>query len=134
MAARSRNGNGTIHSLIAITAKLEGTVATLTETWRVQEASASEGRRQLHVKFDDLKDKITSDMTAVKTDLHDMKQGVAEITTEMADMRPKVENLEAIRLQAKGAGVIVKVVYAGIAGLIGAALGVFGYMARLSIH
>jgi hypothetical protein len=132
MAARSRNGNGTLHNLIAVTAKLEGTVATMTEAWRTQELSASEGRRQLHNKFDDLKDKVTNDLTAVRLDAHDTKQTVAEIGNDIAEIRPEVETLKAIRLQAKGAGIVVKIIYAGIAGLIGAAVGAFGYMLHLS--
>ena len=70
---------------------LEPTVKTLTTTWQSQEVSASQGRRDLHQKFDGLALKVSELAgkvdTAVK-DIGDMKPsaGANRTTAIVLDM------------------------------------------------
>jgi hypothetical protein len=90
---------------------LQATVNTLVTTWQSQEASASQGRRDLHQKFD-----------ALRTDVHNMASQVAGALKDIADIKPSVEAFEDAKEQAKGAQKIGKLIWAALpfgGGLIG---------------
>jgi outer membrane murein-binding lipoprotein Lpp len=83
---------------------LESTVKTLVSTWQSQEASASQGRRDLHFKFDALSEKVSSLSAKVDT-------AIADIT----DIKPSVEAFETAKAQAVGAQKLGKWIWAGLA-------------------
>lgn len=76
---------------------LESTVKTLVSTWQSQEASASQGRRDLHQKFDALRDQV-SGMTAK------LDTAIKDIT----EIKPSVEAFKSAKEQAKGAQTLGK--------------------------
>ena len=86
-----REVNRTIVEMSRAIGGLELTVKTLTTTWQSQEAGASQGRRDLHQKFDGLSDKVTG--LAGKVDI---------ALKELGEMKPSVEAFENAKLQAIG--------------------------------
>lgn len=90
---------------------LESTVKTLVSTWQSQETLASQGRRDLHQKFDQL-----------RTDVHNMATQVAGALTDIADLKPSVEAFKTARTEARGAQKLGKWLF-GLIGLAGTALG-----------
>ena len=86
-----REVNRTIIEMSRAIGALESTVKTLTTTWQSQEVSASEGRRDLHKKFDGLAGKVSE--LAGKLDI---------AVKEIGEMKPSVDALEVAKLQAIG--------------------------------
>jgi uncharacterized protein YoxC len=78
---------------------LESTVKGMVQTWQSQEASASQGRRDLHQKVDALRDEFH----AHQTDLHDMGTQIAGALKDIAEMRPTVDQVRSAREQVTGA-------------------------------
>jgi uncharacterized protein YukE len=94
---------------------LESTVKSLVQTWQSQETLASQGRRDLHQKFD-----------ALRLDVHSMATQVAGALTDIAALKPSVDAFEDARTEARGAQKLGRRLFAGIGAigtLIGAALG-----------
>lgn len=71
---------------------LESTVKSMLQTWQSQEAAASQGRRDLHMKFDNLSDKVTG--LASKVDI-----AILDITA----IKPSVEAFDNAKQRAMGA-------------------------------
>lgn len=71
---------------------LESTVKTLVTTWQSQELSASQGRRDLHIKFDALSEKVTG-----------LSAKVDEAIRDITDIKPSVEAFDIAKERAKGA-------------------------------
>ncbi len=82
---------------------LESTVKTMVSTWQSQEASASQGRRDLHQKFDALADKVTG--LAGKVDA-----AIRDIT----EIKPSVAAFEDAKAQAIGAQKLGKWIWAAL--------------------
>ncbi|GEC52275.1 outer membrane murein-binding lipoprotein Lpp [Bradyrhizobium japonicum] len=83
--------NAALLQMAAKIGGLESTVSTLLQTWQRMEEKASEGRKDLHRKVDDLR----ADMTA-------MGAQVATATKDIADMKPTVQAVQNVRVQATG--------------------------------
>lgn len=90
---------GALREMARTIGGLESTVKSMVQTWQSQEASASQGRRDLHQKVDALREEFH----AHQTDLHDMGTQIAGALKDIADMRPTVEQVRAAREQATGA-------------------------------
>lgn len=82
---------------------LESTVKNLVTTWQSQEASASQGRRDLHRKVDELRE-----------DLHQVGNQVAGALKDIADIKPSVEAFENAKAQAIGAQKLGKWIWAAL--------------------
>lgn len=82
---------------------LESTVKTLLTTWQSQDASASQGRRDLHQKFD-----------AVRQEVSGLAAQVATAVKDIADIKPSVEAFKNARQQAQGAQKLGKFIWAGL--------------------
>ncbi|WP_309142424.1 DUF1515 family protein [Bradyrhizobium sp. sGM-13] len=82
---------------------LESTVKTLVSTWQSQEIQASQGRRDLHQKFDALSEKVS--VLAGK-----VEAAIKDIT----EIKPSVEAFETAKERAVGASMFGKVLW-GIA-------------------
>lgn len=84
---------------------LESTVKSLVSTWQTQETSASQGRRDLHIKFDALSEKVSGMSAKVDTAIRDI-----------TDIKPSVEAFEDAKSQAVGAQKLGKWIWAGLLG------------------
>jgi uncharacterized protein YoxC len=82
---------------------LESTVKTLVTTWQSQDASASQGRRDLHQKFD-----------AVRQEVSGLAAQVATVVKDIADIKPSVEAFENAKQQAQGAQKLGKWIWGGL--------------------
>lgn len=82
---------------------LESTVKSLVSTWQSQETNASQGRRDLHTKFDALSEKVT--VMAAKVDT-----AIRDITL----IKPSVEAFENAKAQAIGAQKLGKWIWAAL--------------------
>ncbi len=81
-----------IHDFSRALGSLEASVTNLTRTWAEQERNASEGRRALHQKMDDIKDDVSS-----------LTGRVDSMATEMGEIRPAVVEFKKQRERAIGA-------------------------------
>lgn len=82
---------------------LKGTVDAMADQWRRQEQSASEGRRTLHGKVDDLAKQQAS-----------LASQVAQQTLELAEVKPAIKRFEADRQRREGANSMVKLLWGSI--------------------
>lgn len=80
---------------------LGSTVKSLETTWRGQEAAATEGRRELHRKFEAMSEKVST-----------LSGRVEEILKDILDMKPTVKAIETARERAIGAGMLGKALWA----------------------
>ena len=102
-----------LRDLSRIVGGLESTVKTLVSTWQSQEATASQGRRDLHQKFDNLRDEVHVVATKVTSALDDI-----------AEIKPSVEAFDIAKHRVEGARTLGKMIWLAIGGL----SGLFGYM------
>jgi hypothetical protein len=82
---------------------LESTVKTLVSTWQSQEAGASQGRRDLHHKFDSLADRVAGIASKLDTAIKDI-----------VDIKPAVAAFEDAKSQAIGAQKLGKGIWAAL--------------------
>src|SRR4051812_33060087 len=82
---------------------LESSVKTLTETWQQQDREATEGRRLLYDKVDELKSaqaKMASQFT--------------QLTSKFAEIEPAIKRFERERQRKEGANSLAKIIWAGL--------------------
>jgi chromosome segregation ATPase len=94
---------------------LKQTVQNQMTMWANQEKNASEGRRILHDKVEDLKDTVT-----------DVVNRVASVETKLTEIKPEVQEFKNQREQQKGAMKLGKVLWTAMlagSGTMGAAIG-----------
>ncbi|MES2671640.1 MAG: DUF1515 family protein [Pseudomonadota bacterium] len=82
---------------------LESTVKTLVSTWQSQEMHASQGRRDLHQKFDALAEKVQVLASKVEAAIKDI-----------TEIKPSVDAFEQAKHQAQGAQTLGKWIWGGI--------------------
>lgn len=80
---------------------LQATVATMVSTWQSQEVNASQGRRDLHQKFD-----------AMATKVSELAQKVNKAIEDITEIKPSVDAFETARDQAIGAQKLGKGIWA----------------------
>ncbi|MGY4259778.1 outer membrane murein-binding lipoprotein Lpp [Bradyrhizobium sp. USDA 4516] len=83
--------NAALLQMAAKIGGLESTVATLLHTWTQMEAKASDGRKDLHQKVDALRAEMTT-----------MGAQLATATKDIADMKPTVQAVQNVQVQATG--------------------------------
>jgi hypothetical protein len=85
--------------------ELTSTVRSLETNWRNQDEKASTGRAVLHTKIDEL-----------RSDFHDWKGKLEAVITDVAEMKPTVDEVRTAKQRAIGAFMVSRVLYAvGIA-------------------
>jgi chromosome segregation ATPase len=84
-------------------ASLEATVKHLTETWARQDQEATEGRRRLHEKIDEL-----------KSQQEGLENTVKQQTKELAEIKPAIKRFEEQRQRQEGARSLFKVLWVGV--------------------
>lgn len=95
--------NGEIHQVSAELGGLKKAVEMMTATWRDQERAATEGRRLLHTKFDELKGEMAS-----------TKSRVGQMTDEIAEIKPAIKRFEAQRQREEGGRSAAKLIWMAI--------------------
>jgi hypothetical protein len=80
---------------------LGATVKSLESTWRSQEAAATEGRRELHRKFEAMADKVST-----------LSGRVEQILRDILNMQPIIDEVETAKQRAIGAGMLGKALWA----------------------
>lgn len=80
---------------------LGATVKSIEATWRQQDAAATEGRRELHRKFEAMTDKVST-----------LSGRVEEILKDILNMKPIVREVETAKQRAIGAGMAGKALWA----------------------
>lgn len=85
-----------IHAYSRALGSLEASVTNLIKTWSEQERNASEGRRELHRKFDDLKDTL-------KDEINDLARRFETMATDMTEIKPAIDEFKNQRQRAIGA-------------------------------
>lgn len=105
---------GEIHQVSAELGGLKAAVEMMTTTWAAQEKSATEGRRQLHTKFDDIRNEVTK-----------LAGRVDQMGQNLSEIKPAIEVFKLARERQLGAqwmGKLIWMAFIGIAGAAGAAL------------
>jgi uncharacterized protein YlxW (UPF0749 family) len=92
-------------------AALTATVKLMTDTWRLQEAGASAGRKEVYQKLEAVKDQVTS-----------LENEVGGLSKEVAVIAPSVKAFDNAVQQAKGAKTLGKIIW-GLIGLSGMGIG-----------
>ncbi|WP_166295344.1 DUF1515 domain-containing protein [Bradyrhizobium sp. 2S1] len=87
---------------------LESTVKTLTATWQQQEQSASNGRRDLHQKVEALRSDVSTKVDGLRGDMVKMGAQVETAIKDIAAMKPVVQAVENVAVQATGVRNVTK--------------------------
>ena len=111
----------TLGSLKATVDHLGASIKHMTEMWLAQEKSASEGRRALYDKVEEVKDTVTA-----------LNSRIGSVENTITAIKPAVQEFENQREQQKGAIKLGKVLWAGMlaaSGTMGAAIAwAFGHL------
>jgi uncharacterized membrane protein len=94
---------GEIHQVSAELGRLKNAVEMMTDTWRAQERAATDGRRALHDKFDEL-----------KTEMTETRGRVGQMSNELAEIKPAIKRFEAQRQRQEGASSAMKVIWGAV--------------------
>ena len=112
--------SGQVDEVSAMIGGLQAAVEHMTSTWQSQENSASAGRRELHRKFDDVRNEVTK-----------LTGEVERMSEDIAEIKPAIEIFKAARSRQEGAqwlGRLIWVAFIGIAGTAGAAIAEFFHL------
>lgn len=92
-----------VHEMSRAIGKLEAIVKALTETWQRQDDEATEGRRVLHNKMDELRQQ----QAVLTTKLEQQ-------TKQLSEIEPAIKRFEAQRQRQEGAASLFKVLWLGV--------------------
>ncbi|MCS3447260.1 MULTISPECIES: DUF1515 family protein [Bradyrhizobium] len=100
--------NAALLQMAAKIGGLESTVSTLLQTWQRMEEKASEGRKDLHQKVE-----------ALRADVTTMGAQISTVTKDIAEMKPTVQAVQNVRVQAAGVRNVSRWLYWAAVGLTG---------------
>jgi len=98
---------------------LQSSVETLTKTWGEQDRQATEGRRELYRKVDELKTEVTK-----------MTGRVDQLAEDVSEIKPAVKNFEATKNRGQGERNIIRIVWS----ILVAGVGALAYVINDWIH
>lgn len=98
--------------------KLEAKVENLVETWKTQDQKATDGRRDLHRKFDELKDVMMAGLGAIKLEVGSLSHRVNEIVDDYAKIEPQFIISNNERQQRVGSKKAIAKVWGTLIGLV----------------
>ncbi|WP_038381061.1 DUF1515 family protein [Bradyrhizobium elkanii] len=113
--------NAALLQMAAKIGGLESTVSTLLQTWQRMEEKASEGRKDLHQKVE-----------ALRADVTTMGAQISTATKDIAEMKPTVQAVQNVRVQADGVRNVSRWLYWAAVGLTGGV--VWGVNNFVDIH
>lgn len=87
---------GQLHQISSEIGGLKRSVELMTDLWKTQEASASAGRRALHDKFDQFRQEVGIDISALSL-------RVDRLTDKVTSIEPSVKAFEKEELRQEGA-------------------------------
>jgi outer membrane murein-binding lipoprotein Lpp len=105
--------DGAIHQVSAEIGGLKASVDMMTTTWQAQEKSASEGRRALHDKFDEL-----------SKDVIRLAGEMENVSKDLATIKPAIDAFKTARDRQDGAQRMGKLIWVAFIGIAGAAGGI----------
>jgi|ERR1700690_3399022 hypothetical protein len=111
--------------------KLEAKVEHLVETWKTQDRQATEGRRQLHGKFDELKDVMTKAVGDIQVQVGNLGHRVNEIASDFTKIEPQLILSNNEHQQRVGSKKALAKVWATLIGLVTVAGGVGAAISEL---
>lgn len=89
---------------------LESSVKNLTETWQRQDREATEGRRRLYEKVDELK----AQQEELARQQQDLTGKLTKQTEELSEIKPAIKRFETQRQREEGARSLIKLMWMGI--------------------
>lgn len=97
---------------------LEGTVASMATQWRAQEKAATESRRNLYEKFEELLGRVS----ALSNNIGNVQQDVAELKNDIeTKIMPSIEAYTIKQAEKRGAQNMGKLLWVGLLALVSAA-------------
>lgn len=100
---------GEMHEFSRLIGMLQSSVETLTRQWGEQDRKATEGRRELYRKFDEIKTEVT-----------ELAGRVGRMAEEISDMKPSVDTFDQLHQQGIGSKKTMAIGWTVLVGLIGA--------------
>lgn len=100
---------GEMHEISRLIGSLQSSVETLTRQWGEQDRKATEGRRELYRKFEEIKSEVTQ-----------LAGRLTNMAEEIGRMRPSVQTFDKMRQQGIGSKKTLALMWVGFIGLIGA--------------
>lgn len=98
-----------MHEVSRLIGSLQSSVETLTRQWGEQDRKATEGRRELYHKFDEIKTEVT-----------ELSGRLGRMAEEVTAMKPSVQTFDQLHQQGIGSKKTLALVWAALIGLIGA--------------
>lgn len=98
---------GEMHEISRLIGSLQSSVETLTRQWGEQDRKATEGRRELYRKFDEIKTEVT-----------ELAGRVGRMAEEITGMKPSVQTFEQQHQQGIGSKKTVALIWGVIVGFI----------------
>lgn len=105
-------GGADLNDLYRAIGKLEGEVSALRNQWGEQDRKATEGRKMLYEKVEELGTKVTT-----------VTGEVGEIKRDIADFKPIVDETRDRHQRSVGSKKTIAVVWAAFVGIVGAVTG-----------
>jgi hypothetical protein len=99
---------------------LEATVANLMRMWEANDRQATDGRRVLHGKFDELKDATTAALNGLQNQVSGISARVDGIAKELSAIQPSVTIFDQQRHQNIGSKKMLAFIWTVIVTSIGA--------------
>lgn len=114
---------GEVHQISLKLGQLSQAVEFMTEMWKRQEESASNGRKSLHEKFEHLRDEMGVQVAGLSLRVDRVVDSVKVMGDTMAKVEPAVKKYEDEKLRQEGAKGLGKMLIGGLT----AAAGAFGW-------
>lgn len=114
---------GEVNEISRAIGAVEATVAQLLRMWEHNDREATEGRRMLHKKFEELKDATTDALSTIRNQVTQINGRVDSIASELAIVKPDVVTVNNERQQAIGSKKLLALIWAALIGLVGATAG-----------
>lgn len=106
------------HILLRAFGNLEGTVASMATQWREQERHASDGRKHLHDKFEELLGKVL----VLSNTVNNVQQDVAELKNDIeTKVMPPIAESKEKQAEKRGARHVGKMLWVGALAMVSAA-------------
>lgn len=117
---------GQLHEISAEIGGLKRSVEIMTELWKSQEATASAGRRALHEKFDQFRQEVGLDISALSLRVDRLTDKVVAVEPSVTSFKQESDAFKDERLRQEGAKRLGVKLYAALM----AAAGAIGWAAH----
>lgn len=115
---------GEVNEISRAIGAVEATVAQLVRMWEHNDREATEGRRMLHKKFEELKDATTEALATIRNQVTQINGRVDAIAYELANVKPDVLTGHNERQQNIGSKKMLALIWGALIGIVGATAGV----------